>query len=141
MFFLLSACGEELTVEQQIIASLETMEADAEEGRTLDFMRHVAKGFEGQKGSMDRADFQRYMLLQFNENRRMYANFFPITVVGTPELAGEPKATASFRLLITGGNGILPDRGRLFEVQTAWVKEGGKWLLLAAEWETVQITE
>ena len=135
MCLTLASCGKAPTVEQQIIASLETMEADAEDGRFMDFMSHVAKNFKGQQGALGRQDFQRYMMLQVNENRRIYVNFFPIRVVGTPELAGEPKASASFRLLVTGGKGILPERGQLLDVNTSWVREGGKWLLLSADWE------
>lgn len=138
---MLSACGNEPSVEQQIIASLESMEADAEEGRFMDFMNHIAKNFKGQKGTLTRQDFQRFMLLQINESRRVKANFFPINVVGTPELVGEPKATARFKLLVTGGEVFLPDSGQLLDVSTGWVKEGGEWLLLSADWETAQIEE
>lgn len=138
---LLGACGNAPSVEQQIIASLESMEEAAETGKPMDFMGHVAKGFKGQQGTLERAEFQRYMLLQMSENRRLYANFFPIKVVGIPELVGEPEASASFRLLVTGGNGFLPERGQLFDVQTEWIREGGDWLLFRADWEAVQITE
>ena len=139
--FLLSACGKEPSVEQQVIASLETMEADAEEGHFVDFMSHVAKNFKGQQGQLGRQDFQRFMMLQINKNRRVYATFFPIKVIGTPALEGEPEATATFRLLVTGGEGFLPERGQLFDVSTSWVREGGDWLLLGADWEAAQIAE
>ena len=138
---LLSACGKAPTVQQQIVASLEAMETAAEEGRPLDLMGHVSKQFKGQQGGMQRADFQRYMLLQLNKNRRMYANFFPITVTVTPDVVGAPEATARFRLLVTGGNGLLPDQGRLFDVQTNWIREGGDWMLIGADWKVAQIAE
>lgn len=132
---MLSACGNEPTVEQQIIASLESMEADAEEGRFLDFMQHVSRDFKGQQGALSRQDFQRYLMIQVNETRRIYANFFPIRVEGKAEVVGEPRATASFKLLVTGGKGLLPERGRLLDVKTGWVREGGEWLLTSADWE------
>ena len=138
---LLAACGKEPTVEQQVIATLESMEAAAEEGRPFDFMGHVAKDFKGQQGGLERVGFQRFMLMQMNENRRMQATFFPIQVVGVPELAGEPKAKANFRLLVTGGSGLLPERGQLFDVKTDWVREGGDWLLYRADWEAAKISE
>lgn len=141
LVMLLAACSNEPSVEQQIIAGLESMEEAAEAGKPLDFMGHVAKSFKGQQGMLERTDFQRFMLLQMNENRRLSANFFPIKVVGIPELAGEAKANASFRLLVTGGQGLLPERGQLFDVETEWIREGGRWLLLRADWEAVQIIE
>ncbi len=135
---MLSACSKEPSVEQQIIASLETMEADAEAGRFMDFMKHIAKDFQGQQGALGRQDFQRFMMLQINEHRRVQATFFPIKVVGTPALVGEPEATATFRLLVTGGAGFLPESGQLYNVSTGWVREGGHWLLLSADWEATQ---
>lgn len=137
----LTACGKEPSIEQQIIASLETMEADAEEGRFMDFMTHVAQDFKGQQGALNRQDFQRFMVLQINKTRRVYATFLPIKVIGIPAMVGEPEAKATFRLLLTGGEGLLPERGQLFDVSTAWVREGGDWLLLSADWETAKFAE
>jgi len=134
---LLVACSKKLSVEQGVIASLENMENAAEEGRHLDFMAYVAEGFGAQYGSMDRREFHRFMIFQMNENRRLHANFFPIHVQET----GESGATAQFRILVTGGAGLLPDRGQLFEVETDWILDGGDWLLSRADWETVQMSE
>jgi len=134
---LLAACREELSVEQQVIASIETMEAAAEDGRHLDFMGHVADGFQAQYESMDRREFHRFMIFQMNENRRLHANFFPIHVRQT----GGKGASAEFRVLVTGGGGLLPDRGQLFDVKTDWILDGGDWLLFKADWETVRMPE
>ena len=134
---LLSGCREELSVEQQVIASIETMEAAAEDGRHLDFMGHVAAGFQAQYESMDRREFHRFMIFQMNENRRMHANFFPIHVRQT----GEETASAEFRVLVTGGGGLIPDRGQLFDVKTDWLLDGGDWLLYKADWETARMPE
>ena len=131
---LLAACGEKLTVEQQIIATLRNMEYAAEEGQHLDFMGYVSDSFGAQQGSMDRREFHRFMIFQINQNRRLQAQFFPIFVTET----GEGAASAHFRLLVTGGAGLLPDRGQLFEVETHWVRDGSDWLLNEAEWEAIQ---
>ena len=131
---LLAACGEKLTVEQQIIATLRNMEYAAEEGQHLDFMSYVSDSFGAQQDSMDRREFHRFMIFQINQNRRLQAQFFPIFVDET----GEQAASAHFRLLVTGGAGLLPDRGQLFEVETHWLRDGSDWLLNQAEWEAVQ---
>lgn len=132
---LLTACGEELSVEQQVIATLESMEQSAEEGRHLDFMSHVADDFSGQYGGMDRRGFHRFMIFQMSENRRLQAQLFPIRVRENNN-AG---ASASFKILVTGGAGLLPDRGQLFAVKTDWVRDGSDWLLSVAEWEPVDL--
>jgi len=132
---LVTACGEELSVEQQVIASLESMEKSAEEGRHLDFMSYVADDFRGQYGGMDRREFHRFMIFQMSENRRLHAQFFPIRVKQTDE----DQASAHFNILVTGGGGLLPDRGQLFEVETAWIRDGSDWLLSVADWEPVDL--
>ena len=133
---LLAGCGAEPSVEQQVIASLEQMEQSAEEGRHLDFMGFVADDFSGQYGGMDRREFHRFMIFQMNENRRLHAQLFPIHVKET----GEGMALAQFNILVTGGGGLLPDRGQLFEVETAWVRDDGDWLLSQADWEPVEFS-
>ena len=135
--FLLVACGEKLSVEQQIIATLQVMEEAAEQGEHFEFMGYVANSFSGQNGSMDRREFHRFMIFQINQNRRLHAQFFPIYV----QESGEDLASAHFRLLVTGGAGLLPESGRLFEVETQWLRDGSDWMLEKAEWEAVQLPD
>jgi len=134
---LLVACTEDLSVEQQIIATLQVMEEAAEQGQHLDFIGHVADSFSGQQGSMDRRGFHRFMIFQINQNRRLHAQFLPIFV----KESGEEKASAHFRLLVTGGAGLLPESGQLFDVETGWILDGDDWLLEKAAWQVVQLPD
>ena len=134
---LLAACGEKLSVEQQIIATLELMEEAAEQGEHFEFMGYVADSFNGQYGSMDRREFHRFMIFQINQHRRLHAQFFPIYV----QESGENLALAHFKLLVTGGGGLLPESGQLFEVETRWLRDGGDWMLEKADWEPVQLPD
>jgi len=134
---LLMGCGEKLTVEQQVIATLRNMESAAEEGQHLKFMGYVADSFKGQQGSMDRREFHRFMIFQINQHRRLQAQFFPIHV---DETSGET-ATATFKLLVTGGEGLVPDSGQLYQVITQFQRDGGDWVLSEAEWEAVRLPD
>ena len=134
---LLIACSEKLSVEQQIIATLQVMEEAAEQGEHFEFMGHVADSFGGQYGSMDRREFHRFMIFQINQNRRLHAQFFPIFV----RKIDKNQASAHFKLLVTGGAGLLPESGRLFEVETQWILDGSDWLLDKADWEAVQLPD
>ncbi len=134
---LLVACGEKLSVEQQIIATLQVMEEAAEQGEHFEFMGYVANSFGGQYGSMDRREFHRFMIFQINQNRRLHAQFFPIYV----QESGKDRASAHFKLLVTGGAGLLPESGRLFEVETQWLRDGNDWMLEKADWEAVQLPD
>jgi len=113
------------------------MEEAAEQGEHFEFMNHVADSFGGQQGSMDRREFHRFMIFQINQNRRLHAQFFPIYVRET----GEERASAHFKILVTGGGGLLPDSGQLFEVETQWLLEGSDWKLDKADWEAVQLPD
>ena len=134
---LLVACGEKLSVEQQIIATLQVMEEAAEQGEHFEFMGYVANSFSGQYGSMDRREFHRFMIFQINQNRRLHAQFFPIYV----QESSKDLASAHFKLLVTGGAGLLPESGRLFEVKTQWQRDGSDWMLEKAEWEAVHLPD
>lgn len=133
----LASCAEKLTVEQQVIRTLKDMESAAEEGRHLDFMDYVADDFSARQGAMGRLEFHRFMIFQLNQHRRLQAQFFPIYVSET----GDESASAHFRLLVTGGAGLLPDSGQLFEVETEWIRDGGDWLLGRADWEPVRLPD
>jgi hypothetical protein len=124
-------------VEQQVIATLRNMEYAAEEGQHLEFMTYIADTFSGQQGSLDRREFHRFMIFQINQHRRLQAQFFPIFVTET----GEDTASAHFKILVTGGAGLLPDSGQLFEVETEWIRNDGDWMLGRADWEALRLPD
>jgi hypothetical protein len=134
---LLTACGEELSIDQQIIATIRNMEYAAEEGEHFEFISYVTDSFRAQQGTMDRREFHRFMIFQTNQNRRLQAQFFPIYVKET----GEDMASAHFRILVTGGGGLLPDRGQLFDVETHWLRDGSDWKLDEADWKAVRLPD
>ena len=134
---LLLACSKQLTVEQQVIATLRNMEVAAEAGEHLEFIGYVAVTFTAQHGSMARRDFHRFMIYQINQHRRQRAQFFPIYVTDL----GNDQAAAQFQLLVTGGAGLLPESGQLYEVQTRWIRDGSEWMLEGAEWEPVYLPD
>jgi hypothetical protein len=131
----LFACGEELSVEQQIIRTINEMEALAEAGERRDFMEFVAGEFDGQLGRLTKEEFRRFMVLQWNENQRLNAQLGPISVT---EL-GEGMAAADFSGLITGGRGLLPERGQMFNFETSWLMIDGQWQLVSAVWEPIRL--
>ena len=134
---LLTGCGDEPSVQQQVISTIRTMEEAAENGEHLEFITHVADSFKGQQGSMARSDFHRFMIYQINQHRRLRAQFFPIYV---QELE-EGRASADFRILVTGGAGLLPESGQLYEVNTTWISSGNDWMLNSADWKALQLAD
>lgn len=127
---ILAGCSEPPSVEQQVVAAIQELEALGEAGDRGGFMDGVAEDFQGQGGAMTRDEFGALLVLQWNQHRRIRAQLFPIEVT---EL-GPALATAQFRVLLTGGGGLIPESGRLYDVETTWSAEGGDWLLWRASW-------
>lgn len=133
----LFSCSQPLTVEQQIIAVIREMEARIEAGERRPFMRHVADDFNGQNGRLGRDELRLLVIRQLNQYERLHAQLFPIHV----SESGEKSAEASFRALITGGPGLIPESGQVYDFETHWLKQGDKWLLLRASWTPVALDE
>lgn len=132
-----AACSEPPTVEQLIIAEIREMEAQIEAGERLNFMRHIAEDFHGQGGQMNREQLRAYVLLQFRRYKNLSARLLPITV----QEVSPQEATADFRALVTGGPGLIPEDGQLYQFNTHWRLEGDEWLLAAAWWEPASLGE
>lgn len=133
----LSSCSEELTVEQQVIITIREMEERVEAGERRPFMEYIAADFRAQNGSMNREQVRALFVYQLNRHKRLQARLFPITVSETGELT----ASASFRALVTGGPGWIPESGQVFDFVTQWRNEEGQWLLTSADWDPVPLEE
>lgn len=133
LLLVLGGCGPGPGVEEQIRETISSMESAAEEGRPIEFMGYVADDFQGRGGQMTRDDFLRFMTFQMNRYRRFQATLFPIEVNDQ----GGNFADASFRVLVTGGRGLLPENGQLYTVETSWVRDDGDWRLWRADWTPV----
>ena len=96
---MLCACGQPLTVEQQVIATILQMEEKIEAGERRNFMEYIAEDFTGQNEAMTRDQVRALVVFQLNRNKRLAAQLFPIRV----EETGEGRASANFRALVTGG--------------------------------------
>lgn len=134
---LLAACGQEPTVEQQVIATIEEMDARIEAGERRAFMQHIADDFRGQNGSMTREQVRALVIFQLNRYQQLQARLFPIRV----ENNGDGTARAEFRALVTGGPNWIPDSGQVYEFETTWRDDGGDWLLTSANWEPVPLED
>jgi hypothetical protein len=133
----LAACGQPPTVEQQIIATIEEMDARIEAGERRAFMQNVAEDFNGQDGSMNRDQVRALVVFQLNRYKQLQARLFPIRV----EDNGDDTARAEFRALVTGGPNWIPESGQVYAFETTWRNEGGDWLLTSANWDPVPLEE
>lgn len=137
VLLLLAGCGERLTVEQQVIQTIRSMEDRIESGERRAFMTHVAEDFSAQDGRMNREQVRALVVFQLNRYERLQARLFPISVIET----GAGTAEAQFRALVTGGPNWIPDSGQVYDFETGWRLEDGEWLLVSANWEPVPLDE
>lgn len=129
----LPGCAEQGSVEEQVTAAINRMESAIEDGQVLEAMALVADDFQGQQGQLLRKDLFGLITLQRNRFREVGIQRLPLTVSSD----GGNFAGASFQVLLTGGQGLLPERGRLLAVDSTWLREGDDWLLWRADWTPV----
>lgn len=128
---LLVACAERGDDEQQIRDHLDAMTQALEEDHVRDFMRPIAEDFAAETGGLNR---NALMLLVRRE--RMAREEINIQRMNTEvELVSETRAIATFQAIGTGGTGLIPDEGQLWNVETGWRRDDGEWMLISARWE------
>lgn len=91
----------------------------------------VADDFAGQQGNVSRERL--FALVKIYRNR--YQNIGINRLPATLSHDGGNFLSADFQVLLTGGQGWLPEQGRMMQVQTTWLEEGGEWKLWRAQWD------
>ena len=129
----LGACSPKPSADEQIRAAIGQLEAHGEKGERRAFMAGVADDFTAQQGSLSRDEFRALLIIQWNRYRRLSAQLGPISV----HLTSDTEAQARFQALITGGQGLIPENGQLYDIRTRWRKVDGDWLLAGADWKPV----
>ena len=114
--------------EQALRETIAAMEAAAEARDSDALVEHLAEDFGGPEG-MDRDRFRRYLALVWLRNREVGVVLGPLEV----ELIGE-RARVNFTAATRGGEGLLPDSARIYQVETGWRLEDGEWKLISADW-------
>jgi hypothetical protein len=132
---LLCACDEPLTLEQQVIATMRNMEAHVEARERRAFMAYVAEDFEGQDGEFNKDQLNGLLLYYLRRYAQLNAQLLPVKV----ESRGEDLAEATFQVLLTGGEGVLPQSGQLVDVSSSWKRKDGEWLLQTARWTPLRM--
>lgn len=109
------------------------MEAHIEAGERGEFMNYVAEDFYGQGGEFNHDQLNAMLLYQLRRHKSVQARILPISV----QPAGVDEAEARFQMLLTGGEGWMPETGQLYEVISIWQMQVGEWRLRSAQWQPV----
>ncbi|HEV2622125.1 MAG TPA: hypothetical protein VGU65_08560 [Frateuria sp.] len=89
----------------------------------------LGKDFEGNQGSLGRKDIANLVRLAHLRGERIGATLGPISV----ERRGE-RLVADFTVTLTQGSRLLPDAAGIYQVTSAWRREGSEWRCYSATW-------
>ncbi len=93
------------------------------------FFEYFAEDFSGSDG-LDRDNFRRYVQLIWLQHKDIGVQMGPLDV----KLI-EDRATVNFTVALSGGQGLIPAQGQIYQVQTGWRLEGDEWRLISATWK------
>lgn len=116
--------------EQALRDEAAALQAAIEEKRSDALAEILADDFIGE-GGLDRAGARRLAMLHFMRNAEIGMQVGPLEVV-----VRDDHATVRCTVLLTGGTGrLLPQSGRVYDVETGWRREGGDWRMTSARWQ------
>lgn len=128
---LLTACSEPASDEQRIADAMEQMQQAAGNKQLRSLMLFFHDGFRG-KQKMNKADLQGRVFFHFRHNPRVR-----VYVSNTTIQVRDGHARVNCHLLVTGSQNVMPDKGRLYRVESDWRKEKGEWRVGGADWEDI----
>lgn len=127
----LVACSENPD-ETRLLQRLDALETALQEKQADTALDLLTDRFSTGRGET-RDDIRRLLLLHFFRNRNIGVVRSQTEV--TLDEADSGQASIRFHALVTGGEGLLPDRGRQFRVESHWLFEEGDWYLDRLEWQ------
>lgn len=125
---LLVACARS-DPERELRETIGAMAAAIEKRDPGVFLEVLADDFTRESGAFGKHDAKRVLAGALLRNEKISVT----AVVTDVRIEGE-RAFAKVRVVATGGAGLLPERGQIWEFDSAWRREGGRWRVFNAEW-------
>ncbi|TVQ36535.1 MAG: hypothetical protein EA370_08040 [Wenzhouxiangella sp.] len=129
----LSACAPPLADEEQIRQRLDEMVDGLAERNARAVLAPLADDFSAETWNLDPRGVRLLLQREMRAHERLRARIHDFSV----DLHGQDRASAEFRVILTGGSGLIPERGRWYRVRTGWRLEGSDWMMISASWEDV----
>lgn len=125
---LLGACHR--TPDEQVVRqSLAAAEQAAEAVDAGAFGDRLSEDFTGNRGDVDRQQLVNLLRLAHLRGETIHVLTGPVTV----ESRGD-RLVARFAVTLTSGGRLLPSDMGVYQVESAWRKEGGDWVCYSATW-------
>ncbi len=126
---LLASCGRS-DPERELRATVDAMARALEDKRAADFLEHVSSDFTRESGAFGKDDARRLIAAALLRNEKITL----AVAVTDINLLGRDAANVRIRVVATGGSGLLPERGQVWDFTSAWRRERGTWRVFNAEW-------
>lgn len=133
LLFLLAACGSPSSDEEQIRERLYDMVQALADRNARAFTAPIAEDFGSDTWNLDVRGVRLLLQREMRASERLRARLVDVTV----QMHGEDRASAEFNAILTGGSGVIPNRGGWYQVRTGWRRDGTDWMLISASWEEV----
>jgi predicted small lipoprotein YifL len=131
LFLALSACGRD-DPQAGLEAAVKKLQTNLEAKDTSAVMKQLDPSFQAQ-AEFDSEWARKTMTLMFLR----YANVKVIAVSQTSGInpASQKPGVTEAKVLVTGAQGLIPERAEPFEVRLEWKLVSGEWKLAAIRWE------
>lgn len=114
---------------QRLQDALEAKDADA----VLDMLDAKFRAQSGENDGLDRDWARKTMALMFL--RYQQVKVIAVTRRSQVDAAGGQTGRTEARVLVTGAQGLIPERAAPYAVQLEWWREGGDWKLRDLRWQ------
>jgi hypothetical protein len=116
--------------ERELRATVDKMARALEDKRAADFLEHVSQDFTRESGAFGKDEARRMIAAALLRNEKITL----AVAVTDINLLGADAANVRIRVVATGGSGLLPERGQVWDFTSAWRRERGTWRVFNAEW-------
>jgi hypothetical protein len=116
--------------ERELRATVDKMARALEDKRAADFLEHVSQDFTRESGAFGKDEARRMIAAALLRNEKITL----AVAVTDINLLGGDAANVRIRVVATGGSGLLPERGQVWDFTSAWRRERGTWRVFNAEW-------
>ncbi len=130
----LSGC-ERGPAEEQIVAAIEDIQAGIQAHDSRQVVSQLTDSFMADSSSsqFDKKSIRQLMFVYFRRYPDLNILASNIDVQVNPVDPNRAQVTAM--VATSGGEGLIPDSARLFQVTSVWQIEGGDWKLSTLSWE------
>ena len=125
----LSACRH-TPDEEQVRQAIAAVSNAAEAGSASGVTKLLSDDFDGNRGELDRSTLANLVRITALRGERIGVTTGPIGI----EHRGE-RMVATFTVTLSQRSRLLPDHIGLYQVESAWRRDGGEWRCYSASWK------